>query len=207
MPGDGELATATKATVVFGAELPWIPSPTRGVERRMLQRDGGEVARATTIVRYAPGAVFPRHVHARGEEFFVLRGVFSDEHGDYPRGTYVRSPWDSRHQPFSERGCEIFVKLRQLPRAAERLVVAPAEATHSLRTLFADATERVAHVRLRSGEPLPPLGEGLAEALVVSGGLTHREQYWPAQTWLRLAGLDSPIVAAVNTELWIKHTR
>ena len=64
--------------------MPWIPSPQAGVERRLLDRIGGEVARATSLVRYAPASAFPAHEHALGEEFFVLSGVFSDEHGDYP---------------------------------------------------------------------------------------------------------------------------
>jgi len=33
-------------------DLPWIPSPESGVERRMLERQGDEVAKATSIVRY-----------------------------------------------------------------------------------------------------------------------------------------------------------
>ncbi|GAL13613.1 hypothetical protein JCM19233_4618 [Vibrio astriarenae] len=51
-----------------------------------LDRVGGEVARATSIVRYKPNSAFSPHTHDGGEEFFVLEGVFSDEHGDYPQG-------------------------------------------------------------------------------------------------------------------------
>jgi len=65
------------------AALPWTPSPMAGVERRMLDRRGGEVARATSIVRYAPGSRFERHSHGGGEEILVLEGTFSDELGDY----------------------------------------------------------------------------------------------------------------------------
>jgi ChrR-like protein with cupin domain len=43
----------------------------------------------------------------------VLEGVFQDEHGDYPTGTYVRNPPTSSHTPASEAGCTIFVKLWQ----------------------------------------------------------------------------------------------
>ncbi|HEY9690016.1 MAG TPA: cupin domain-containing protein, partial [Coleofasciculaceae cyanobacterium] len=95
-------------------ELPWIDSPTPGVQRRMLDRDGDEVARATSIVRYGPGSAFPTHTHGGGEEFLVLEGVFSDESGDYPAGTYVRNPIGSAHAPRSEEGCTIFVKLWQM---------------------------------------------------------------------------------------------
>ena len=51
-------ADFTKRAVVHGAQMDWIPSPMPGVDRRMLDRIGDEVARATSIVRYAPGSAF-----------------------------------------------------------------------------------------------------------------------------------------------------
>jgi hypothetical protein len=98
---------------VHAARLDWTPSPIPGVNRRMLDRIGDEVARATSIVRYAPHSRFSSHTHGGGEEFLVLDGVFQDEHGDYPAGTYVRNPPTSSHTPGSEPGCTIFVKLWQ----------------------------------------------------------------------------------------------
>ena len=95
-------ADFTQRAVVHAATLEWSPSPIAGVERRMLDRIGGEVARATSIVRYAPHSHFSRHTHEGGEEFFVLEGVFQDEHGDYPAGSYVRNPPTSAHTPGSE---------------------------------------------------------------------------------------------------------
>src|SRR5215469_13150683 len=79
----------------------------------MLDRTGDEVARATSIVRYAPASRFAAHTHDGGEEFLVLEGVFQDEHGDYPAGSYVRNPPTSRHTPGSAPGCMLFVKLWQ----------------------------------------------------------------------------------------------
>lgn len=102
-----------KRVVVHTARMNWTPSPARGVERKMLDRVGDEVARATSIVRYAPGSSFPAHTHDGGEEFLVLDGVFQDEFGSYPSGSYVRNPPTSRHTPSSESGCTIFVKLHQ----------------------------------------------------------------------------------------------
>src|SRR4051794_15476408 len=84
-------ADFTQRVVISTDTLPWIPSPTAGIERRLLDRIGGEVARATSLVRYVPHSAFPAHEHGLGEEFFVLEGVFSDEHGDYGAGTYVRN--------------------------------------------------------------------------------------------------------------------
>ncbi|MGQ3177762.1 MAG: cupin domain-containing protein, partial [Blastomonas fulva] len=86
----------SQRVLIHADAVPWVPSPIAGVDRRMLDRIGGEVARATSIVRYAPGSLFPPHTHGGGEEFIVLDGVFQDEHGDYPAGSYVRNPPTSR---------------------------------------------------------------------------------------------------------------
>ncbi len=107
-------ADITKRAVVHSPQLDWIASPLPGVDRRMLERDGNEVARATTIVRYAPESYFTPHSHELGEEFIVLEGVFTDETGDFGKGMYVRNPPGSQHKPSSTPGCIIFVKLRQM---------------------------------------------------------------------------------------------
>ena len=99
--------------VLQEASATWRPSPLPGVERWMLDRVGGEVARATSVVRYAPGSRFDRHVHGGGEEILVLEGTFSDEQGDHPAGSYLRNPPGSAHAPFSEEGCLLLVKLWQ----------------------------------------------------------------------------------------------
>ena len=57
----------------------------------MRDRVGGELARATSLVRYAPASSFERHAHSGGEEVLVLDGVFTDENGDYSAGTYLRN--------------------------------------------------------------------------------------------------------------------
>lgn len=108
--------------VARAADAVWTPSPLPGVERRMLDRVGDEVARATSLVRYAPGSRFDRHVHGGGEEILVLEGVFSDETGDHPAGTYLRHPPGSSHAPSSREGCLLFVKLQQFDPADTRSV-------------------------------------------------------------------------------------
>ncbi|MEO6273280.1 MAG: cupin domain-containing protein [Rhodoferax sp.] len=95
-------------------DLDWVGSPESGVERRMLDRIGDEIAKATSVVRYLPGAKFGSHMHALGEEILVLEGVFSDEYGDYPAGSYMMNPPGSAHAPRSAQGCVLFVKLRHL---------------------------------------------------------------------------------------------
>jgi anti-sigma factor ChrR (cupin superfamily) len=99
--------------VLHTDRLEWQPSPIQGVERQMLDRVGEEVARATSVVRYAPNTEFTPHSHDSGEEILVLDGCFSDERGDYPAGMYLRNPPGSQHAPYSTDGCTLFVKLRQ----------------------------------------------------------------------------------------------
>ena len=107
-------ADFSKRAVIRPADYSWVDSPMPGVERMMLDRIGDEVARATSLVRYAPDSSFSRHEHTGGEEFFVLEGEFRDEHGSYPAGTYVRNPIGTAHTPsIGEQGCVIFVKLQQ----------------------------------------------------------------------------------------------
>src|SRR3954465_12891407 len=97
-------------------ELPWVQSPTPSVWRKRLEQSGldsverGESGRVTSIVRYDAGSTFPLHPHPEGEEILVLEGVFSDEHGDYPAGTFLLHPEGFRHAPFSKQGCLLFVK-------------------------------------------------------------------------------------------------
>lgn len=117
MPGQNETrinANFAERAVVRPVEYQWVPSPMPGVERMMLDRVGDEVARATSIVRYAPNSEFSSHVHSGGEEFLVLEGVFSDEHADYHAGSYVRNPIGTSHTPrVGPEGTTIFVKLQQ----------------------------------------------------------------------------------------------
>lgn len=100
--------------VLEPSQLTPISSPCDGVERILLERnEDTECAISTTIVEFKPNSFFDEHVHDSGEELLVLDGIFSDEYGDYPAGTYIRNPHDSKHRPFSEKGCKLLVKLRQ----------------------------------------------------------------------------------------------
>jgi anti-sigma factor ChrR (cupin superfamily) len=107
-------ADYSQRVVLNHHDLDWVGSPHTGVERRMLERVGSEVAQATSVVRYQPGAKFESHTHEFGEEILVLEGVFSDENADYPAGTYLMNPPGSAHAPRSDSGCLLFVKLRHL---------------------------------------------------------------------------------------------
>lgn len=107
-------ADFSQRVVIRPQEYQWRDSPVPGVTRMMLDRIGDEVARATSIVRYAPNSEFPAHTHGGGEEILVLEGAFADEYGEYPAGTYIRNPIGSSHRPkVGAEGSTIFVKLHQ----------------------------------------------------------------------------------------------
>lgn len=103
----------SQKAVIHTGDLNWNQSPIPGIERKYLDRVGNEIARATSLVKYSPGTSFTEHTHGGGEEILVLEGTFSDEQGDYPTGTYLRNPPNSKHAPYSNEGCVLFVKLRQ----------------------------------------------------------------------------------------------
>ena len=114
----------SKHIVISTLNKDWQPSPVPGVERIYLERDDkGEKAKASSIVKFLPESSFDMHTHEYGEEFLVLEGIFSDQYGDYPKGTYVRNPDKSSHNPFSKDGCIIFVKLRQFNKDDTKRVV------------------------------------------------------------------------------------
>ncbi len=90
---------------------PWLPGLVAGLSVMLLHQFNGE---QTALVRWQPGSHFSRHSHTGGEEIYVIDGVFEDEHGRYGAGSWLRSPDNSEHQPFSEQGCTIWVKTGHL---------------------------------------------------------------------------------------------
>ena len=195
-PLRGDMA---RREVVATRDLDWTPSPSGTVWRRRLHRVGpAEAGQVTSIVRYEPEASFPAHDHPEGEEILVLEGVFSDEHGDWPAGTYLLNPEGFRHAPFSREGCTLFVKLRQAPGEARRHVALQTEglqwqpgkrpgvetkALHA-QSEFADET------RLERWAASAALDEiqypGGAELFVLDGAFRDDDGAYESGTWLRL---------------------
>lgn len=209
-------ADFTQRVVVHGDEAEWVPSPMAGVDRRMLDRIGGEVARATSIVRYAPGSHFSTHTHDGGEEFIVLDGVFQDEHGDFPKGSYIRNPPTSSHTPGAADGCVIFVKLWQFDpddrtpvkidmnkmasvRSAERPKV-------SVMPLFHDDRETVQLETWAAGSSIELDTPEGAEFLVISGDFKESDEHFRAQSWLRLpkGGKLNAVAGLDGARVWVK---
>ncbi len=201
--------------IVHAETQDWVPSPAAGVDRRMLFRVGGEVARATSIVRYAPGSAFPRHTHRGGEEILVLAGVFQDEHGDYPTDSYFRNPPGSSHVPAAREGCTIFVRLWQFregdkaqvvrqPREGQK--VNPRPGAQSATLLFDDGRETVFLEEWSSGGTITVDNSRGLEFLVLSGSLTVGEECMRPLSWGRLprGTTLSANVGAQGARIWIK---
>lgn len=206
-------ADFAQRALIHSDQLAWTPSPMAGVDRRMLDRIGDEVARATSIVRYAPGSRFSAHTHTGGEEFIVLEGVFQDEHGDFPAGTYVRNPPTTAHTPGSAQGCTIFVKLWQFDMADRSQfrktmadeVQAPVDGIATAH-LHHDAFEVVTYHQMQSGATLTNTDPGGIEMLVLSGMVRENGQELGKGAWLRLPD-GAPLHVVAGPEgavLWIK---
>ncbi|HBK06954.1 MAG TPA: cupin [Acetobacteraceae bacterium] len=209
-------ADFSQRVAVHAARLPWTPSPIAGVDRRMLDRIGGEIARATTIVRYAPASRFSAHIHDGGEEFLVLDGVFSDEHGDYPAGSYIRNPPTSRHTPGSGPGCTIFVKLWQFaPKDRTRVCIdtsalafppEPERPGVEVIPLFRDDHEDVRLERWANGAKIVLPAPGGIELLVLDGDFSEGGETFETQSWLRLPP-GSTVHATAGSQgarVWVK---
>lgn len=208
-------ADFSQNVVVAPDDHHWISSPQAGVERVILDRIGAEKARATSLVRYAPGSDFPEHSHPSGEEILVLSGVFSENGIDYPAGCYLRSPDGSSHQPSSREGATLFVKLRQMSADDHAWVrtnthdrtLWQGEPRRQFCPLYSSQSETVLLQKLADGEPLvQDHAASGAEVLILSGELTSAATRYPTGSWLRFAPDAYPALhaSAADTLVYMK---
>jgi len=201
-------------------QMEWVPSPSGSVWRKRVHLVGPpESGQVTSVVRYQPKSSFPAHDHPEGEEILVLEGVFSDEHGDWPAGTYLLNPEGFRHTPFSEPGCLLFVKLRQFPGQERRHVVIDTQKA----TWEPGSLPGVAHkplyqqagfsdvMRLERWEPDADRGvvshEQGAELFVLDGEFSDEAGTYSAGCWLRLpAGSRHRPRSASGCTLYVKES-
>jgi anti-sigma factor ChrR (cupin superfamily) len=195
-------ANFDRREVVRPGDEAWRPSPMPGVERQMLDRIGEEVARATSIVRYAPDSRFSAHTHGGGEEFLVLAGSFHDSSGDYPEGTYVRNPIGTAHAPWAgPDGAVLFVKLHQFTAADTQRVVIDTRTAQwhpglvpglTVLPLHEIGNERVALVRWAPSTRFTPHQHwGGEEILVLDGVFEDEHGVYPKGSWLRSPHLSA----------------
>ena len=203
-----------RRVVIRTDEQEWIASPSGGVDRKPLARKEAECGHATSIVRYKPGASFSRHEHPLGEEILVLKGVFSDETGDYPAGTYLRNPPGTGHTPFSEPGCTLLVKLHQFDerdRTPVRIDTRkapwlPGIGGLKVMPLHKFEYEHVALVKWPTNERFQPHRHfGGEEIYVISGEFCDENERYPQGTWIRSPHLSQhhPFVDQ-ETVIWVK---
>lgn len=191
-------ADFSKRETVRTSEAEWVASPQPGVDRLLLDRIGGEIARATSLVRFRPGSFFPFHAHGGGEEVFVVDGVFEDEYGRYPTGTYLRDPVGSSHAPFAKEGCTLFVRLWQFdPQDKERLVLETASGVwgetatpgFAVMPLHSFGGVSTSLLRLAPGARLDRAADaGGEEVLVLDGSFRDAEGDYPKGAWIRDPG-------------------
>ncbi|MBR2657403.1 MAG: cupin domain-containing protein [Loktanella sp.] len=207
-------ADFTQRTIVRYATQDWVASPSAGVHRRMLDRIGAEVARATSIVRFDPGSAFSAHTHDGGEEYLVLHGTFQDESGDFPTGSYVRNPPTTSHRPAAAQGATIFVKLHQFdPHDRTEVRIDSTKASWSdvdagvgVLALHNDPREQVFMERWAPGTERRLDASGGLEIFVIAGGLSDGSDHLARWDWLRLP-VGSEFFASAGPEgaqVWVK---
>jgi len=206
----------SQRVVVHTPDLDWQDSPMKGVCRKMLDRVGDEVARATSVVSYAPNSKFSPHVHTGGEEFIVLQGVFQDEHGDFPAGSYIRNPPESSHTPGSEEGCVIFVKLWQFDLndrthintdMKNSTLVDDTDRTNvQVSTLFSDDRELVQLEYWASNSVVSVDTSNGAEVMVLEGNFAEGDDDLRALSWIRVpaGGSFSARTGDQGAKVWVK---
>ncbi|EJA7357466.1 cupin domain-containing protein [Vibrio alginolyticus] len=204
----------SKRIVIDTAQQEWIASPSKGVWRKPLEREAEESGHTTSVVKYEPNSQFSTHPHPQGEEILVLEGVFSDEHGDYPAGTYLRNPPGSQHAPFSEEGCVILVKLNQFESEdLETVRINTNQASWQsgvgglqVMPLHNFEHEHVALVKWPKGEKFQPHRHfGGEEIFVLSGEFRDELGTYPALSWIRSPHMSEhfPFVEQ-ETIIWVK---
>lgn len=202
--------------VLHGAEMDWVETRMKGVKRRMLDRVGAERGRATSIVSYDPNSKFSSHIHTGGEEFIVLDGVFQDEHGDFPVGSYIRNPPESSHTPRSDEGCMIFVKLWQFDKNDRTEVKVNYDTMASLPSserkgvnvtlLHKDDFEEVRFEEWEAGSEVIIDDDGGIEILVIDGSFQEGSDTLKRLSWLRAPVRSSvkAIAGPQGAKVWIK---
>jgi len=194
--------------------IEWQTSPSAGVARKPLAREDKESGHATSVVRYDKGASFTRHEHPFGEEILVLDGVFSDETGDYPAGSYIRNPPGSGHSPFSVDGCVIFVKLCQFQDGDLQHISVNTRTSKwrqgigglAVMPLHEHLHEHTALVKWPAGEVFQPHRHyGGEEIFVISGIFCDEHGKYPTGSWLRSPHMSQhhPYVEE-ETVIWVK---
>jgi len=203
----------SKVVAIQTLDRDWVASPAPGVWRKPLAREDAERGHATSIVKYEAGAAFSVHGHPKGEEILVLQGVFSDDSGDYPAGTYFRNPEGFSHAPYSKEGCVILVKLHQFQPQDRahicidtRSALAQQPGVCKQLLLHQFGAEKVEMFRCVADSELDLSSavDGL-EIYLISGCLADKNSIYYAGQWIRKPSAgEGPYKASAGSLAWVK---
>lgn len=191
-----------KTVIISAVDQQWVESPIKGVTRCQFEREQSESGWATSLVRYAPGTQFPHHIHSRGEQIYILEGIFSDHTGDFPADSYVQNPMGSMHSPYSKEGTLIFVRLGATESDANQQIIVrhfSTLATPKIQTGTRDclSLEREKHGNIFVKNNL--------ELLLLKGNLSHKSRIYAPFSWFRISAQDQFTFLAIGDVEYIER--
>jgi anti-sigma factor ChrR (cupin superfamily) len=198
MSVNGINADLSQMVAVHSQRMNWQASADGMIWCKPLDLVGApENGRMTSLVRYDPGSSLAEHAHPGGEEILVVKGVLSDQHGDYPAGSFLLNPEGFSHAHSSRHGCVLFVKLRQYAGSGRQHVAVDTrrrvwqsdeDDAVGVIPLYRDQgyPEEIQLVRLRPKSVAPShVHEGGAEVFVLEGSFSDENGSYEQGSWVR----------------------
>ena len=121
-----EKLTPLSSRYVDVESLPWMPTPTEGIDSKILMKDEAN-DRWTALIRWQPGASLALHEHVDIEQSYILEGSLCDDEGEATAGQFVWRPAGNQHRAWSPNGAillAIFYRTNifiEDPRAAPKM--------------------------------------------------------------------------------------
>ena len=218
LPEDFEVhADFDKRVVIKPEDYVWTPSSLPGLKQVILDRIGGAMVRATTVLRYTANSEFPPHVHGGGEEILVLNGMYSDGNVEYPKGTYVRHPvGTSSMSRVGTNGTTLFIKSHQLAKHETHQTIIDTNKTEwrpgvvaglQVMPLHEYEGEHIALVRWAPHTRFNPHSHRGGEEIFVLDGVFYDEHdRYPTGTWIRSPHLSqhTPFTKEEGALIYVK---
>jgi anti-sigma factor ChrR (cupin superfamily) len=102
LANEDQLAPLASRYVAVAA-LPWKPTPTPGIDMKILMQDK-DSGLLTALFRWAPGTALDLHEHIEVEQTWVISGSIVDDEGEVREGDFVWRPAGNRHLARSPNG-------------------------------------------------------------------------------------------------------
>ena len=102
--------TPTVPHVVRSQQIEWRPLVEPGVKTdgilvKVLRFDPRAQRAPSILLKFAPGASYPRHNHPSGEELYVVEGDVDIAGLELSAGDYLYTPPNGRHAVSTKEGC------------------------------------------------------------------------------------------------------